>query len=69
MKVINLKLKELFKEKCLTRYEISKRTNIKFQTIDRYYKNQMSKYDKFILIKICLAAECDISDIMKIEEV
>ena len=68
MKVINLKIADVLEKKNITRYEIAKRTNIKFQTIDRYYKNQVSKYDKYVLLKICMAIDCDISDILKIEE-
>ena len=39
-------------------------TGIKYQTIDNYYKNKVTRYDKFILTKICCALECQISDIL-----
>ena len=68
MKTINLKIKEVLKEKNLTRYEVAKRANMKFQTVDKYYKNQVSRYDKHVLLKICLAVDCDLSDILKIED-
>ena len=52
--------------KCgITRYELSKRTDIKFQTIDRYYKNRVVRYDGYILDRICMALECDLCDIME----
>ena len=49
----------------ITRYELAKRTEIKFQTIDRYYKNRVVRYDTYILDRICSALECDISDIIE----
>lgn len=53
-------------EKCgITRYELAKRTNVKFQTIDRYYKNRVVRYDSYILDRICAALECNLCDIIE----
>ena len=53
-------------EKCgITRYELSKRTGIIYHTIDSYYKNQVVRYDSYILNKICEALNCNISDIIE----
>ena len=49
----------------MTRYELAKRTAVKFQTIDRYYKNRVIRYDSYILDRICAALECTLSDIME----
>lgn len=52
--------------KCgITRYELAKRTEVKFQTIDRYYKNRVVRYDSYILDRICAALECDLCDIIE----
>ncbi len=63
--LVKLKL-DKYLDKCgITRYELAKRTEIKFQTIDRYYKNRVVRYDNYILDRICTALECDISDIVE----
>ena len=49
----------------ITRYELAKRTEVKFQTIDRYYKNRVVRYDSYILDRICAALECNLSDIIE----
>lgn len=49
----------------ISRYELAKRTDIKFQTIDRYYKNRVIRYDAYILDRICTALECDVCDIIE----
>ena len=53
-------------EKCgITRYELAKRTGVKFQTIDRYYKNGVVCYDSDILDRICTALGCSLCDIVE----
>lgn len=49
----------------VTRYELAKRTDIKFQTIDRYYKNRVVRYDSYILDRICAALNCNVCDILE----
>ena len=49
----------------ITRYELAKRTEVKFQTIDRYYKNNVVRYDSYILDRICAALGCTLSDIIE----
>ena len=52
-------------EKCgITRYELAKRTEVKFQTIDRYYKNRVVRYDSYILDRICKELGCNLCDII-----
>ena len=48
----------------ITRYELAKQTGIRYQIIDRYYKNTVVRYDSFVLDKICTALGCDLSDIL-----
>ena len=49
----------------VTRYELAKRTEVKFQTIDRYYKNRVVRYDSYILDRICAALDCKMCDIIE----
>jgi len=59
-------LESFLRTRNISRYELAKRTNIKYQTIDNYYKNKVVRYDKEILLKICLALQCEVGDIIKI---
>lgn len=49
----------------ITRYELSKRTGIRFQIIDNYYKNKVVRYDSDVLDRICTALECDVSELIE----
>lgn len=64
---IRISLDEALDKANITRYELSKRTEIKYQIIDNYYKNKVIRYDSYIILKICIALNCDVCDIIKIE--
>ncbi len=63
--MVKLILDKYLDEHNITRYELAKRTEIKFQTIDRYYKNRVVRYDSYILDHICAALGCNICDIIE----
>lgn len=52
----------------ITRYDLSKRTGIEYQIIDKYYKNKVVRYDSYVLDKICAALECDISELIEYQK-
>lgn len=62
--MIRLTLDKCLEKRGITRYELSKRTGIKYQIIDNYYKNSVVRYDSYILNKICQALECDVCDLI-----
>ncbi len=62
--MVKLTLKEILESRGITRYQLSKMTDIKYQTIDNYYKNRVIRYDSYILSKICEALDCQIGDIL-----
>ena len=62
--MIRLTIDKCLEAKGITRYELSKRTGIRFQIIDNYYKNKVVRYDSDILNRICKALDCDITDII-----
>ena len=63
--MIRICLDETLKKYGISRYELAKRTGIKFQIIDNYYKNRVVRYDSYILDKICAALDCDVSDLIE----
>ena len=63
--MVRLILDQYLDKNHITRYELAKRTGIRFHIIDRYYKNQVLRYDSDLLDRICAALDCDISDIIE----
>ena len=66
--MVRLTIDRILEKRGITRYELAKRTEIKFQTIDRYYKNRVIRYDSYILDRICKALDCKLSDIIEYVE-
>jgi len=63
---MRLCLGEILESRHISRYELAKRTGITYPTIDSYYKNKVLRYDTEVLLKICVALDCDIGDLIKI---
>lgn len=66
--MIRICLDEVLKQLNISRYELAKRTGIQYQIIDNYYKNKIKRYDSYVLERICIALDCDISDIIKLDK-
>jgi len=66
--MIKLTIDNALKSAGISRYELSKRTGIQYQIIDKYYKNNIKRYDSFVLERICSALDCEIKDIIKYEK-
>ena len=63
--MIRLTVDKALEKRGLSRYEIAKRTGIRYQVIDNYYKNKVIRYDSYVLYIICDAAECDVSELIE----
>ena len=63
--MVRLTIDKYLDERGITRYELAKRTEVKFQTIDRYYKNRVVRFDSYILDRICAALDCELCDIIQ----
>lgn len=47
---------------------LAKLTQTQYQTIDNYYKNKVSRYDKELLLRMCTALDCVPGDLIRLEE-
>lgn len=65
---VQLCLDRFLIKKGVSRYELSKRSGILYPVVDRYYKNQVQRYDRYVLSRFCTVLECDISDIIEVVE-
>lgn len=66
--MIKLTLDKYLDSHKITRYELAKRTGIRFQIIDNYYKNKVIRYDSDILDRICRSLDCDISELIEYQK-
>ena len=66
MSSIRLTLKEVLEQRGITRYELSQRTDIKYPIVDKYYKNKVIRYDSTLLLKMCVALDCGIEELIEV---
>lgn len=66
--MIRITLDDALKRRDISRYELAKRTGVRYHIIDNYYKNKVVRYDSFVLNKICIALDCEINDIIEFEK-
>lgn len=67
MCMLTIKLDKTLSQLGVSRYELSQKTGINYQIINKYYKNEAQRYDKYTLERICEALNCDISDILELK--
>lgn len=67
-KRIQLRLDKYLDAHGISRYALAKATGIGFPIIDRYYKNQVVRYDSDVLSRIITALDCEPKDIFTIVE-
>lgn len=60
-------LNKLMEEKQISTYQLSVKTNIRFQTIQNLRENISSRIDFEVLAKICYCLECSVSDVLEYE--
>ena len=63
--MIRLTIDKYLTEHNITRYELAKRTGVRFQIVDNYYKNKVVRYDSDVLDRFCKALNCDISALIE----
>lgn len=64
---IKLNLREVMEKKGINRFNLSKNTNTKIDTINKLYFNNIYKVDLDVLARICSYLKCDINDILILE--
>ena len=63
--MIKLILDKALEKRNISRYELAKRTGIQYQIIDNYYKNNVKRYDSYVIDRMCEALDCSVSDIIE----
>ncbi len=65
---IKVNIKEIMKEKNVTRNKLSVLTGATYNVNNRYYNNSISRVDLDVLARICYVLDCDIKDIIEYEK-
>ena len=62
---VELRLKEIMDERCISRNQLAKRIDARFEVVGKWYKGEVEKMDLDILARICYALDCTTEDLIK----
>ena len=61
---IEFNIRNIMKEKNITRNKLAMLTGATYNVINRYYNNEISRLDLDVLARICYVLDCNVSDII-----
>ena len=59
---IALHLREIMEERDITRNQLAKRIDARFEVVNKWYQGELEKMDLDILARICYALDCTTED-------
>ena len=62
---ISIHLKELIKEKGITRYRLAKLAGTRFEVVEKWCSGTVERIDSDVLARFCYILDCEITDIIK----
>jgi len=61
---VELRLKEVMDERGISRNQLAKLIDARFEVVGKWYKGEVEKMDLDILARICYALDCKAEDIV-----
>lgn len=62
---ISIHLRELIKEKGITRYRLAKLADTRFEVVEKWCSGTVERIDSDVLARFCYILDCEITDIIK----
>lgn len=62
---IRLKLKERMDCDGINRNSLARRIGVRFEVIDKWYRDDVEKLDLDILARICCVLDCDVGELLE----
>ena len=66
---INIKLDALLNARNISTYELSTKSNIRFQTVQSLRENKSTRINFNILAKLCYTLNCRVEDLLEYKEI
>ena len=62
---VELHLQEVMDQQRISRNQLAKRIDARFEVVDKWYKGEVEKMDLDILARICYALNCTTEDLLR----
>lgn len=61
---VELTLRELMEERGISRNQLAKLINVRFEVVNKWFGGQVEKMDLDVLARICYALDCRVEDVL-----
>ena len=65
---VRIRLKEILEARNISRYALSQAVHTRFEVIDKWCNEPISKLDLDVLARICYVLDCEVSDLLVYEK-
>ena len=62
---ITFHLADIMNKKNYSKNRLCKEANLRFETVQGYYKGTISRIDLYVLSQLCKTLDCSVNDIIK----
>lgn len=62
---IKIRLKEIMDRKQISRNQLAKTTNTRFEVINKWYNGSVERMDCDVLARLCYSLDCSVEDIIE----
>ena len=62
---IELKLKKQLAKRQMTRGELARAINTRFEVVNKWYSGQVERLDTDILARMCFVLQCEVQDLIE----
>lgn len=62
---IKIRLKEIMDRKQISRNQLAKTTNTRFEVINKWYNGSVERMDSDVLARLCYSLDCSVEDIIE----
>ena len=65
---IEIKLKELLEQRKMTRGELARAINTRFEVVNKWYFGEVARLDTDVLARMCFVLQCGVEELIEYRE-
>ena len=65
---VHICLREQLEMRNMTRNQLARAINTRFEVVDKWYQGELEKIDADILARICFVLQCEVKDLLQYEK-
>lgn len=62
---VDIHLREIMEQKGISRYQLARLTNTRFEVVNKWYQGHVERIDADILARFCFCLGCSVADLIQ----